>query len=208
MPGVHRSMQRLLSVIALVALGGCARAYVQPTPNEPHAVLKFRLVHHDVPGPNLGMELRLGEHVLGRERIAARRGTPLSPSTTAHRVRPELAQIEIRTAFTHQVSRPATRQVSERYACGTQTTGFGTNQRSTTRYCTRNRTEHYQRVDTVVDGACRVGGAFLPQVGQTYIVQYDYYAHERCTAQVFQQLARPDGSFHLVPVAEATPPPS
>jgi hypothetical protein len=207
MPSLDRRLCGVL-LFTLILGVGCTPRYVAPQPHEPHAVLKTRFVHHAAPGPMLALQLWVGDAVILRDRTPVSRGVVPPPHTRAFRVHPGPAAVRAESSFFHTVSRMVTRQVQEQYACGTQQSGFGTQRSTTTRYCTRTRTQSQMQTDTVVDGACRVGGAFHAHAGRTYVLQYEYYAHERCTAQVLEQIAAPDGSFQLVPVPEIAPPPS
>lgn len=39
--------------------------------------------------------------------------------------------------------------------------------------------------------------ALTPQIAQTYVLQYDFFADERCSIRVLQESTAPDGSLQL-----------
>ncbi|MCA9617187.1 MAG: hypothetical protein H6722_23100 [Sandaracinus sp.] len=204
MPTLDRRLCGLL--LFALSLAGCTPRYVAPRADEPHAVLKTRFVHHAALGPALAMRLWVGDAVIARDRVPVARAVPPAPRTFAHRIRPEIAVVRAESTFFHTVTQMVPVTVTDRYACGTERSGYGSNASTRTRYCTRSRTEMRSQTQTVNDGACQVGGAFLPEVGHTYVLQYDFYADRRCTAQVLEQVSAPDGSFQLIPVREVVPP--
>ena len=198
----------LSALIALLALSACVRRFEEPRLDEPHAIVKVRVVHHDSPGPQLAEDVRWNEYAVA---VPSPMGAQPRESLRAVRVRPELAQWAFATTYFHTVTRMEMRTEyrSEQYACCTETTGFGSTSSTRTRYCTRQVPEQrwVQVTDRIVDGACRAGVAHRPMAGAMYVVQYDYFGGDRCTVQCLRQLGATDGSFRFVPCGRGEPPP-
>lgn len=190
-------LSAVLSLVAFAVLGtGCVPRFEQPKLDEPHAVVKVRIAYHSNPKTTLRESVQLNEFAV---EVAPKggRGSVETPLTAAIRVRPEPAHWQIGSTFSHDVSRTVrkSRQVGEQYSCGTQTIGTSTS----TRYCTRYRTEWYNETvtDTIVDARCAASAKHNPIVGATYLLQYDFYEHDRCTVQCYEQKPTPDGGFAL-----------
>ncbi|HEX2679294.1 MAG TPA: hypothetical protein VHM19_21735, partial [Polyangiales bacterium] len=166
-------------------LGGCVARFEQPRLDEPHAVVKLRINYHSFPNTTLHESIQLNRTEVD---VTPRggRGSLDTPLTTAVRVRPEPALWHAYSTFSHVVSHVEhrSRQITEQYPCGTQTIGSITS----TRYCTRYRTEWYDVTvnDTIVDAACEATAQHLPKVGATYLLQYDFYEHRRCSLKCYE----------------------
>lgn len=193
-------MRQLLPLLlSVLALTGCVRRYTEPAITDPHAIVRVRVVRHTWAGPELDESVRLNGYAI--ELGPAGPG----PSTRALRVRPEPTEWRFSTTFFHRVTRPVTRYVTERYACGSTRSGFGTTSYTSTQYCSRTvpRTDYI--TERVVDAACGQLGAHVPLPGAAYIIQYDFFAHGRCTMRCLRQLPAPGGSFTLVPCGRGEP---
>jgi hypothetical protein len=211
---VHRLLPALTALVALalsLSLSSCVRRFEEPAPNEPHALVKVRIVHHASPGPDLSERVRWNDYAVAVPAPSATHAGPMRESIRAVRVRPELAQWRIDTRYSHTVvtQRMETRYRSEQYACGTETTGYGQTTSTRTRYCSRQ--VPYQELvthhDTVVDGSCTNGAIHTPLAGAVYVLQYDYFGEDRCTMQCLRQLPATDGSFRFIPCGAGEPPP-
>lgn len=178
------AMTPRLAFAAFAAFAACAcapRLYVQPGPDEPHALAKVRVVNHSAPGPGLH-ELM----TLNRLQIPLPPGPSddTSPRATSVRVRLEPSLWRMSTSFFHTYTTTSTQSYT--YACGRST-------------CTGSRT--VSQTHTAVDGACSAGLIFQPEPQRIYLLQYDFYVDQRCSLQCLEQLPQPDGSFRLVPCA-------
>lgn len=193
--------QYLSCALILCAAAGCYPRYRPPTANEPHALVKVRVNYHSQPGPQVDERVTIDGHTVPVPHLEARR----APRTTAVRVRPTFSRWSMGAEFFHLITRQVQQNYTEteQYACGTQRTGFGNNTSTQTRYCTRThqRTRWVTQTQRVVDGSCRSGFALAAQVGATYLVQYDFYAHGQCAARCFEQRPAPDGQFTMQPCA-------
>ena len=196
-------MHALLPALLILATAtGCVRRYSEPAPNEPHALVRIRVVHHTVGGPQLEETVRLNGYAIDMPPVPA-----TAPATWAVRVRPEATTWRFGTTFFHiqhrQVLRTHTRQVP----CGTTTGGYGRSTYTQTRYCSQTEQRWETVAERIVDAACDASSMHLPQVGGAYILQYDYYGHGQCTAQCLRQIPAPDGvSFRLMPCGASEPP--
>jgi hypothetical protein len=182
-------VRELLSNVLIAAVCiGCVRHYTEPELTEPHAVVRVRVVRHDWAGPELDESVRLDGYA-----IAMPPAGP-SASTRALRVRAEPVRWEFSTTFFHQEQHTVPHMVTDRYPCGTQSFG----RISSTRYCTRSRMEMRTVTRRVVDASCRGSALHVPAPGAAYLVQYDFFAHERCTVRCMRQHPMPNGEFRLV----------
>lgn len=197
---MHGLLPRAVAFLALLA-AGCASAprFVPPRPTEAHALVKLRLVYHEYPVSTLDEEVRYRGLVVETPEA----GTLQVPRTWALRVPPGPAEWTFDATFSHIEQRLELRphQVAEQYPCGTITSGTGTGSFSTTRYCTRYRTEYHNQMMSypVVDAACGAGVFHSAVQGFIYLVQFDFYSAERCQARCFVQHPQPDGTFRLEP---------
>lgn len=176
-----RTLQRNVTLEGL--LGACAVAcvhpYEQPSVSSPHAVVKVRLAYHDQPGPQLSERVRLNDFDILMPPDETRRATP---ATEAVRVRPEPAVWSISSNFYHTYT--TTTYQSSSYTCGTST-------------CTRMvpvTTTH-----TVTDGACSQSLAFMPKVGDMYVLQYDFLGADQCTLVCMRQVFTGNDQFTSEP---------
>lgn len=186
-------MHRLLPVTLILA-GACAPPlYVQPSALEPHGTVKVRMVYHESPDTTLRERVVLDEtRVEGR--FAASRDTRVMPV----RVTPGSHRWRIRAGFSHTELRRELETYQEREQCGTDR---DINGNTRTRYCSRTKQRWVQRQVVVSDGQCQVDQTHTVQHGVTYVAQFDYFGHDRCTLRYLEQRTRPDGSFDLVPAS-------
>jgi hypothetical protein len=177
-------------------LGACQPPlYRQPDMTAPHAVVKVRVIHHQVPGPNRDASLRLNGLTVPLPAQADLK----EAATVAVRVQPEASTWALATDFYHQTSRQESYMQSESYACGTQTTGYGSTASTTTRYCTRNVTKYRTVTERISDGACQASLQHVPEVGGMYLLQYDFYGGGQCSMKCFRQKPAENGEFELSP---------
>jgi hypothetical protein len=186
-----RVLHAFLSVLTLV---GCVRRYEEPPITEPHALVKFRVLHHEpLPNTSLSESVRLDGYD-----IRLPDGAPTEPRLRAVRVRPHPASYRFTTEYFHTYSTTRTEYVTETYSCG----GYGTNARTCTRTVPRTVTDHHH----VTDAACETGLSHAPLAGAVYVIQYDFYGAGACSASCYRQLDLPGGDFQLLPCGPAEAP--
>lgn len=197
-----RALVRLSAVALLGLFGmGCVHAYAEPRMDEPHALVRVRVVRHRWAGPQLDETVRLNGFG-----IALGRAGP-EPSIRAMRVRPEPALWRFSTAFFHTVQVMRIETYQESYSCGSYTSsGYGGHTTTQTRTCYRPRTRQVWTTQRIDDATCASIVAHTPLAGGAYLVQFDFYGHGQCQAQCFRQVSLPYGEFRLVPCGASEPP--
>ena len=185
---------RLPTVMFLLAGGiaGCVPQYRPPTLSEPHAVVKVRVAYHDWPGPQVEQMTLVDGHAVQDLPAPPQGGEGVV--TRAVLVRPGATAWTIKTAFFHTntVTRTETYNTTQSYPCGRST-------------CSRS-TPHTRTVNQVVrvnDAVCETGMRQSTSVGAMYILQYDFFADQRCQLHCFEQVPQADGSVGNVPCREA-----
>lgn len=186
-------LHAFLSVLML-ASAGCVRRYEEPPITEPHALVKFRVLHHPpLPHTSLNEAVRLDGYD-----IRLPEGAPTEPRLRTVRVRPHLTRYGFATEYFHTYTTTRTEYVTETYSCG-----YGTNTQTCTRTVPRTVTDTHH----VTDAACETGLSHAPLVGAVYLVQYDFYGAGACAASCYRQLTIPGSSeFQLVPCGPGEPP--
>lgn len=197
-----RTVAHFASVVIAAACVACGQPrFVEPSPSEPHAIVKIRVVYHKRPGPSLRETITLDKFQIVQE--AAERQIDY-PFTRALRVPPRPTRWAVNATFYHSTTRQVQHQVAERYACGTTTTGSGVNMRSTTNYCTRYRTETRSETVNVDDAVCSEIVNQVVREGAAYLLQYDFYEEGKCTLTCSEQTSAGNGSVALTPCKEPT----
>lgn len=189
-----------VAIGAVIAGAGCVPRYRQPNLDEPHAVVRIRLVRHDWTGPMLSETVRLNGHD-----IPVTRAGP-QPTIVPVRVRPEETRWRFETLFYHMEQRPHLETYQESYSCGGYTSSYGGRSTYQSRTCYRTRTRMVYRNVQVPDGRCAMGVFHLPREGAAYLVQYEYFGHGRCTARCYRQVPLPGGQFQLAECGPLEPP--
>ncbi len=183
------------SALALGATG-CVKRYSQPSPEEPHADVQIRVVHHTTLGTDMEEIVTInGEAVtLSDGAGGVREGTM--------RVRPEAIQYGFETEFFHNVVSQEWRTYYEtqRYQCGYN--------RSGPVYCTRSVPQ--QRLVTVTtrvsDGGCGTLLDQQPLAGAVYLVQYEFAAAGQCQASCQRLLQDANGQLQATSCGAGEPP--
>jgi hypothetical protein len=191
----------MLVVTLALATIGCVRRYSEPAVTEPHATVKIRVLHHEQSGPQLDLAGRLAPD--GEEY-----GIDLADGgIRVVRVRLVPTVYRVASSFFHTMQQMQTVFVSESYACGTQTSGYGTHSYSTTRYCTRSVPRQQWTTVRIDDGGCEAT-AFqtMPIEGGVYLVQYDYFGPGVCSLTCLRQIDTGGGTFRFVPCGAGEPP--
>lgn len=200
-------MPRVLPAVTLTLLGCRPPAYVQPTPEQPHAILKLRHVVHQKGGASYASSVWVGRFAVDERTL----GDEQAESSSIHlRVRPNPDAFMVRGRSYHMEYKTVTRYRSEQesYSCPQQkcSGGFGTTPRSCyTAYntCTRSRQVPYQTQEwvPVTNDQCEAAFPFAPQAQKTYLLQFDYLGENQCKLSCFAQVANPAGDFTLTPCA-------
>ncbi len=204
-------MSRVLSALILaIALVGCVRRFEEPRPDEPHAIVKVRVVHHAQPGPSHVQAVRWSGYEIALRPLTASASGPAIETMRALRMRSELGEWSFQTRYFHTVTRTQmeTQYRSESYSCGTETGGYGQSRYTRTRTCTRQVPHQVlvTRTVEVTDGQCRSESVHRPLVNGVYLMQFDYFGDDRCTLQCFRQLPATAGGFTLIPCGSGEPP--
>ena len=191
-----------VAALAIVACVACGQPrFVEPSPSEPHAIVKIRVVYHKRPGPLMRETITLDKFQIAQESAERQIAYPF---TRALRVPPRPTRWAVNATFYHQTTRQVQYQVSERYACGTTTTGSGVYATTTTNYCTRYRTETRSETVNVDDAVCSEVVNQVVREGAAYLLQYDFYDKGKCTLTCSEQTSTGNGSVALTPCAEPT----
>ncbi|MCX7808050.1 MAG: hypothetical protein N2515_05540, partial [Deltaproteobacteria bacterium] len=161
MHGKKKSMHPvLLSGLALLGQA-CIKSYSQPKPDEPHARVHVRVVHHAALGPQLDELVTINGEALTLNQVG-----PGTKQTTV-RVRPEATRYGFETEYFHTVVTQEWQTYNdiERYQCGY-------NPRTGPVWCTR--TVPRQRLATVErrvsDGGCSTVLDQQPLAGAEYLL--------------------------------------
>jgi hypothetical protein len=182
---------------AVIACGlsSCIPEYRPPSLSEPHAVIKFRLAYHAWPRQQLEQAVLLGKYgikdmptpVQGGEGVVTR---PIL-------VRPGAAPWTVRTAFfhTYMTTKTESYTTSESYPCGKSV-------------CSRSvpHTRVVNQTVRVNDAVCERAISHLAVQRGLYILQYDFFANQRCSLHCLRQIQQPDGTLGNVPCEVAPPP--
>jgi hypothetical protein len=191
----------VLSAVMLASGSGCVRRYEEPALTEPHATVKIRVLHHERSGPQLDLE--------GRIRPAGDEyGIQLADDgLRVVRVRLVPTTYRVSSSFFHTTMQMQTVFVSESYACGTTSSGYGTHTYSQTQYCTRQVPRQQWVTVRVGDGDCQAL-AFQPTPveGAVYLVQYDYFGPGVCSLTCLRQVDTGAGTFQFTPCGVGEPP--
>ncbi len=200
MRGQVSGMNKRLA-FAVVTLASCGTSlYVEPTPDQPHGLIKLQIAYHAAGGTNLDEAIEI-------DALAITLPAPTVDSTRAYlravRVAPGNHSVSFRSTFVHYVTRLVTQHYTEyeRYPCGTTRSGYGRSSYTSTQYCSRavQRTRTVPQTSTVVDGACARSGPLGIGAGDELILRYDYFGHEQCSVRCYRQVPGPGGTFAMQP---------
>lgn len=191
-----RGMQAGWFALSACALSSCIPEYRPPALSEPHALVKVRLAYHAWSGPQLEQVVLIDQH--GVKEIPAPVQGGEGVVTRPVLVRPGPAPWTVRTAFfhTYMTTRTESYSTSESYSCGKS-------------MCSRSvpHTRTVTQTVRVNDAVCERAMRHLAVQNGIYILQYDFFANERCSLTCFRQIQQPDGALANVP-CEAAPPAS
>jgi hypothetical protein len=180
-----RARAAALGLALAAPLAACHPAYQPPSLTEPQATLKLRIVYHDTPGTQLDQRVLVNGH------------TPAVPNpvnvpgeiSRAIPVRLEGTRVDVSSTFFHLTTTMQMRPQS--YRCGP--------------YATCTRMVMVPVTIRVTDAHCEQAAGLGPQRDGVYLLQYDYFAHGRCTLVCMRQWPQADGTFRNGP-CEPPPP--
>jgi hypothetical protein len=200
----------LIAALAPFALAGCVREYRPPTPDQPHATIKFRRVFEKSAGTALKERTTINGHVAQNE--VASVDVASAPRASALLVYPLPTNLDVGGGFfhwetqmveeTYYVDVPYT--TNESYSCG-----YGSNE-TCTRTVTQYRSEAHirtvpQQVE-VSDGWCSNSVRLAPKVGHLYLIDFTYRDKGICSATCLEQNEiLSDGTFRSAPCPALTP---
>jgi len=192
--------------VAMLASACVPAAYVQPAPNQPHALLKMKHVVHAKHGPMYAAVTSLGDEVIDDHTLSTAQHE-LGQGAWTMRVRPEVATYAVAGHSFHMEQRTVqkTRQVPESYSCPQQQCTYnypgGTQCQTVYNTCTRYHTEYYSEQQTVSvdDDACARRVTFAPIVGHSYVIQFDYLGDNNCQALCFEEVQQQLVTCPIVP---------
>jgi hypothetical protein len=170
------AMRPVALTLAALAIAGCHPAYQMPSLAEPHATVKLRIAYHDSPRTQLEQVVLINGH---QPEVPPPVTLP-GEISRAIPIRLEGTRLDVRTAFYHLITIMQTHTQS--YSCGTN--GM---------MCTRVVTVPV--TTRINDATCEQAAGLGPQQDAVYLVQYDFYAHARCTLQCLREWPQPDGTF-------------
>jgi hypothetical protein len=184
----------------LFVVSGCVSAYRPPTPDEPHAILKYRRYYEAQAGSHLDELLTVeGHRAYAHTRPAEEAEAPATDGLLVH---PRPAELTAASTFfvyttqnvqeTYYVSVPYT--TSESYNCGTGTS-YRTCTRTVTRYRQEPRTRWVTKTVKVPVEQCSDSVWFRPKIGATYLVELAYQGDMSCRLVCSEQVRHEDGSF-------------
>lgn len=184
-----------LSFGLLVIASGCVRRYPQPSPDEPHADVQIRVVHHQEIAPRYDESVRIDGYPVsfGEDGVGVRQ--------TTMRLQPGPVDWSFSTDFFHEVTTWQTQTYwqSQSYVCGSGRYG--------PQYCSRSvpMTRTVPVTVRVPDGGCTTGMRGAPLAGAVYLVQYEFVANGICQATCQRLLAGPGGATVAMPCGAGEP---
>jgi hypothetical protein len=173
----------------MLLLSGCAHEYQPPKPGEPHATLKVRLSYHAWPGPSLEQTVAVDGDDLRGFPAPAPAGVG-GVATHALLVRPGTIGCTVTATFFHNdvTSHAETYETSQTAPCGSST-------------CTQvtPHTRLVNHVDRVDDATCTQGLRFRAESSESYLLEYDFLADQRCALKCYRQARHAKGAQASVP---------
>lgn len=188
---------RALLASSALSLSACVPEYRPPAYDEPHAVVKARLVCHAWPGPRLDQSVMIDAQRLSEVPPPVHGGDGIV--TRPVLVRPGTVSWAVRVAFFHTqiVNRTETYTTSQSYSCGKS-------------ICSRSTpdTRVVSQPVRVNDAVCEQAMLFQAAARERYIIQYDFFADQRCSLHCFQQFVGTDGTLDNAPCLQPAQPPA
>lgn len=197
-------MYARLSVLSLLlsSLAGCL-PYLQPRPDEPHALVKVRVAYHESYGSGLQHAVYLNALSVS---VPLPKGSVETPYTTSLRVAPGRASWRFTAAFHHEERRMSQRltPLPGPVSCSRPPTSAGADSplhgplaASCTSQPAATQTEF--TTHSVVDADCTATTEHEARAGEVYLLQYDFYGDEQCSLRCYEQREADGGEFELLP---------
>lgn len=167
--------------------------YRPPTHNELHALVKVRLVYRAWSGPELEQLVTIDGHDIREIPLPVQQGVGVA--TRSVLVRPGSAAWTIQTTFFHNdvTSHAETYETTESGFCGSTACVQSTPH--------ARLVNHVERED---DATCTQGMKLLAVAGETYILEYEFFANQQCSLRCYRQVYQRGGSLTNVPCASST----
>lgn len=166
----------VLPALLMLSPTGCVRDYRPPALGQPHAVVKVRLAYPAPPAAEL-------EQLVMVDGDAVRDLVPPVPPGKAVTsrpisIKPGARRLTVQATFFHNnvTTHAETYDTIEEAPCGTST-------------CKQTvpHTRAVNRVDRVDDATCTQAVKLDAKAGETYLLEYDFEAEQRCSLRCFRQ---------------------
>lgn len=192
-------MRRRLSALLALGLCSCVHAYAMPRSDEPHAIVKLRMVYHVQEGPQRTQFASLNDLAVP----VAMPSAMIDSSVTPLLVRLEHTHWVVGASYFHTEQRQVqeTYYENETYSCSEYNY---TTHRTEMRTCTRSvaRTRTVTRTVTVTDGACNAEAVHTPGLNDIYLLQFSYFGSGHCELSCYRQIPGMNDTFSLLPCSQ------
>ena len=167
--------------------------YRPPNHNELHALVKVRLVYRAWSGPELEQLVTIDGQDIHEIPSPVQQGVGVA--TRSVLVRPGAAAWTIQTTFFHNdvTSHAETYETTQSGYCGSTACVQSTPH--------ARLVNHVERED---DATCTQGMKLLAVAGETYVLEYEFVAHQQCSLRCFRQIHQRGGALTNVPCASPT----
>jgi hypothetical protein len=193
----RRAISKLAAPLASLllvawALSACVPAseYRPPNYNEPHALVKVRLEYHAWSGLELDQLVTVDGHDVREIPPPAQKGARVAIRQVL--VRPGSAAWTIQTTFFHNdvTTHAETFGTLEASPCGSSTCMQST-----------PRAQAVNKVERVDDATCTQGMKLLAAAGESYLLEYEYSADQKCNMHCSRQVQKRGGGVTNAPCA-------
>jgi hypothetical protein len=173
-------------------LAACAplSEYRPPNTNEPHALVKVRIEYHAWSGPELEQLVTVDGHDVREIPPPAQKGARVA--TRQVLVRPGSVALTIQTTFFHNdvTTHAETFGTMEASPCGSSTCMQST-----------PRAQAVNKIERVDDATCTQGMKLLAAAGESYLLEYEYSADQKCSLHCYRQVQKRGGALTNAPCA-------
>jgi hypothetical protein len=185
--------------LAALGLAGCAgQVHTPPPAGAPYALAKLRIVHHGGAPGDLTDTVWLGE-----AQVPLREHGVGAPLSSAQRIAPGPAHWTVRAVFSHV--EPWKRRDQATFPVGP----CGTDSRGRPILCSRPAPTPMHPPDDpeVIDAVCEARLKHVAEAGRIYLLRFDFYAGDYCTARCLLQTFEAPGQFRFeaCPLPTAAP---
>jgi hypothetical protein len=174
--GQRVTFGRIASAAALLPLLACVREYRPPALAQPQAVVKVRLTYPTLPAAEL-------EQLIMVDGDAVRDAAPPVPATKAVSskpipIRPGTVRVTVQATYFHNrvTTHAETYETTQEAPCGGST-------------CVQTvpHTRAVNHVERIDDATCVQAVKLDAKAGESYLLEYDFEADQRCTLRCFRQ---------------------